>query len=65
MVTKLLENLKQLKICQKSKKQIAPEPTVSLVRMTGDPAVSFVRRFRDRPTYVNNHADAAMRSLGR
>ena len=65
MVTKLLENLKQLKIRQKSKKQIAPDPTVSLVRMTGDPAVSFVRRFRDRPTYVNNHADAAMRSLGR
>ena len=62
VVTKLLE---QLRIHQKSKKQSGPDPTVSLVRMTGDPAVSFVRRFRDRPTYVNNHADAAIRSLGR
>ena len=65
MVTKLLDNLEQLKIHQKSKKQSPADPTVSLVRMTGEPAVSFVRLYRDRPTYVNNHADAAMRSLGK
>ena len=65
VVTKLLENFEQLKIHKKSKKESVSDPTVSLVRMNGDPAVSFVRRYRDRPTFLNNHADAAMRSLGK
>jgi hypothetical protein len=70
VVHKLLEALadvEQLKSHQKSKKQSQQDPSVNLMRMNQgkpDPAVSFVRMYRYKPPYVNNHADAVMRTLG-
>ena len=65
VVMELLRNVEQLAGHKKSKKQNQVDTTLNMVQRHGDPAASFVRKYRDRPVYVNNHADAVMRTLGR
>ena len=64
VVIKLLRNIAQLGGHKKSKKQNQEYSALNLIRRNEDLAVSFVRKYRDKPVYVNNHADAVMRTLG-
>ena len=45
----------------------ATNQNANLMRMhpgMPNPEANFVRMYRDMPPYVNNHADAVMRTLG-
>ena len=64
VVIELLSNVAQLGGHKKSKKQNQEDSTLNLMRRNEDPEVCFVRKYRDKPVYVNNHAEAVMRTLG-